>query len=150
MSMAAKLFVQIVIIQKRDNKMKIAFDVHGVIADRSDLFKPLLKMLKENDINVVIMSGPTKKRIIAELDKLGYTKEHYDDILSVVDYLKGKDVKMWLDYKNDWWASDVDWWKSKSEMCKQNKVDVLFDDSEQYKSGMPPETLFILFKDKIK
>jgi len=130
--------------------MKIAFDVHGVIADRPDLFKPLLKMFKTNNIGVIIISGPTKQKITDELVKLGYTNEHYDEILSVVDYLKSKDVKMWLDYKKDWWANEKDWWNSKGEMCKLNNIDVLFDDSEQYKPGMPDETLFILFKDKNK
>ena len=130
--------------------MKIAFDVHGVIADRPDLFKPLLKMFKANDIGVVIMSGPPKPKIISELKKLGYTDDYYDEILSVVDFLKSKATKMWLDYKDDWWASDEEWWSSKGEMCKLNDIDVLFDDSEQYKPGMPADSLFILFKDKEK
>jgi arsenate reductase-like glutaredoxin family protein len=50
--------------------MKIAFDVHGVIADRPDLFKPLLKMFKTNNIGVIIISGPTKQKITDELAKV--------------------------------------------------------------------------------
>ena len=151
--MVVKFVVQLVAIQKKANRkeeMKIAFDVHGVLADRPDLFKPLLKMFKANNIEVVIMSGPTKSKIAYELNELGYTNEYYDEIFSVVDYLDSKCVKMWLDYKNNWWANDKDWWSSKGEMCKLNNIDVLFDDSEQYKFGMPEETLFILFKDKKK
>lgn len=130
--------------------MKIAFDVHGVIANRRDLFRPFLKMLKANGIEVVIISGPTKSKVKKELDELGYTNTHYDKILSVVDYLKDKGVKMWQDYKHDWWADGEDWWGAKGEVCKIHKIDVLFDDSIQYKAGMPDETLFILFSDKNK
>lgn len=128
--------------------MKIAFDVHGVIADRPDLFKPLLKMFKANKIEVIILSGPEKTAIVRELKEFGYTDEHYDLILSVADYLKTTGCEMWLDYKNTWWANDEDWWGAKGKICKEYKIDVLFDDSEQYKLGMPAETLFILFEDK--
>jgi 2-hydroxy-3-keto-5-methylthiopentenyl-1-phosphate phosphatase len=128
--------------------MKIAFDVHGVIADRRDLFIPFLKMLKSNGIEVVIISGPTKSKIKKELDELGYTNVHYDKILSVVDFIKNKGIKMWQDHKHDWWANSKDWWGAKGEMCKIHKIDVLFDDSIQYKTEMPEETLFILFSDK--
>ena len=128
--------------------MKIAFDVHGVIADRPDLFKPLLKMFKSNNIEVVILSGPEKSTIVEELGELGYTDEHYDLILSVSDYLKTTGCEMWKDYKDTWWASDEDWWSAKGKICALHKIDVLFDDSEQYKIGMPAETLFILFEDK--
>lgn len=128
--------------------MKIAFDVHGVIADRPDLFKPLLKLFKSNNIEVIILSGPPKDVIIKELAELGYTDEHYDETLSVADYLKTTGCKMWIDDKNTWWADDESWWSAKGKICEMYDIDVLFDDSEQYKIGMPAETLFVLFEDK--
>lgn len=128
--------------------MRIAFDVHGVMADRPDLFKPLLKLFKKNNIEIFVLSGPTKNGIIEELDSLGYTNEHYDHILSVVDYLKAKNVEMWKDKKNTWWTTEEYWLSSKGEICELYDIDLIFDDNEQYKAYMPKKTLFILFEDK--
>jgi len=129
--------------------MKIAFDVHGVIADKPRLFKPFLKLLKSNGIEVYIISGPSKVEVEAELKKIGYTSKHFDTILSVVDYLKSKDVPMVL--KSDgYWTSDYNWWSSKGKMCKEYNVDVLFDNSIEYEEFMPSNTLFFLFSDKKK
>jgi hypothetical protein len=136
---------------------KIGFDVHGVLNPYdnqlesmldSDWFikglkgarsffvsfmQEALKDIRSKDIEVWIISGPPSDEVLAELNDLGYVQgTHYDYLETVVDYLKLKNVKMWKDEKQTWWASDEDWWSAKAAMCGIYKIDVMVDDKERY------------------
>lgn len=113
--------------------MNIAFDFHGVLEKYPDKLKPILVSLR-TDHTIIILSGPSLDQIYDELKKSDYIIGcHYDYALSVVDWLKKKNVKMKLNKNGSWYCNSRIWWKSKSEICKENNIDLLFDDNIKYK-----------------
>lgn len=115
--------------------MKIGFDLHGVLNTKPKKFQKLLKELIQDHHKVVVVSGPPVAEIIHKVLKLKYSPGmHYTGVISVVDYLRFRGVKMWQDAKGMWWASEEDWWSSKAKICEEYNVDVLIDDHHEYGS----------------
>jgi hypothetical protein len=112
---------------------KIGIDLHGVIDTHVDAFKCILEIAISQGNEVHIISGPPRDEIEAELAEYELALDvHYHGIQSVVDHLKEKGVKMWLDHNKTWWASDEDWWSAKAEICKELGVVEMIDDKERY------------------
>ncbi len=124
--------------------MEIAFDFHGVLEKYPDKFRSLLASL--NTINtVIILSGPPYQQISDELTASGYRKyKHYDRIISVVDWLKSKKIKMTQHRDGSWYCGDKDWWSSKAKICAENKIDMLFDDKLKYSEYITDENLLFM------
>lgn len=119
-------------------KSRVGLDLHGVVDDNPYYWRGWAAAHIWAGIKIYIISGPSKEEIAADLDKAGFAKGiHYNEILSVVDYLKEKKVNMWLDYKNTWWAGDEDWWTAKGELCEKHEIDEMWDDQARYKEGFP-------------
>jgi len=126
--------------------MVLGIDLHGVIDDNIHYFKSMLEStIRYQDIYII--SGPPKIDIKRELDKHSlYQGLHFDRVFSVVDFLKGKNVKMWTDERGRWWASDEDWWSSKAEICEKYDVDVMIDDKKRYQQYFKDKkTKFLLY-----
>jgi len=123
--------------KKIEREIRIGVDLHGVIDDNVDLFKIISAMLLFGDIGnvkIYVISGPPKNEVLEELNKLRiYQGVHYTDVYTIVDFLKEQDVKMWLDYKNTWWASDKDWWGAKAKISEQLDIDLMIDNTKNYK-----------------
>jgi hypothetical protein len=119
----------------------IAIDLHGVITNNPKFFDALLNMLRCADKKIHIVSGPPRLQIEKEINSLGlYSHYHYNDIHSVVDYLRlSEGVKMWQDEKKHWWTNDHDWWQSKGKICRVINADVILDDKLEYKIGFPKD-----------
>lgn len=127
--------------------MRIGIDVHGVIDTDPERFKRMMKGFRkplthfENmklelppSNKVIVVSGPPADQICQELNDLGLRKdEHFDEVVSVVDFLKERNAKMWLDEKGTWWTDDRTWWSSKGRICKAKGIDVLIDDQIRYR-----------------
>jgi len=125
----------------------LGIDLHGVIDDDVKYFRSMLR----NTIlfqKIYIISGPPVVDIEKELDKHGlYQDLHYNEIFSVIDFLKEKGVKMWTDINGQWWASEEDWWSSKAEICEKYNVDIMIDDKERYQRYFKNiKTKFLLYK----
>lgn len=122
--------------------MKIAFDVHGLL-DQDALLRSFVNSLTKNsDFEIFIISGPPLEQISLELINLElYTAGL--KIISVVDFLKNKGIKMWQDKNENWWCADHEWWSSKAEICKQYEIDIIFDDKIEYATFMPYNTRFV-------
>jgi len=136
--------------EKIDTTIKIGVDLHGVIDDNVDLFKIISAMLLFGDlgnVEIYVISGPPKNEVLEELNKLRiYQGVHYTNIYTIVDFLKEQDVKMWLDYKNTWWASDKDWWRAKAKICEQLGIDLMIDDTKNYKKYFKETNIkFVLY-----
>ena len=129
--------------------MNVAFDIHGTLDDDADgLLKGILEgflMPSSDDVNVFIISGPPEEQIKRELKALGIDYSNIT-IISVVDFLRSKNTHMWQDEKGTWWCDDSIWWASKGMICKEYKINMLFDDLIQYKKYMPEETKFVLWQ----
>ena len=114
-------------------KIKIGFDLHGVI-DRNPLrFKYKMAELRNAGHDVLVISGPPRDQIIQELSafniELGW---QVDEVYSIVDYLKEKGVPMKQDENKNWWASDAIWWSAKALICREHRVDYMLDDTFAY------------------
>jgi len=130
-------------------KTRIAFDIHGTLDDDADgLLRNIVNELinqsvdPELSIEVFIISGPPKDKIEKELEDLGIDCTKVT-IISVVDWLQEKGVKMWKDTKDTWWCNDSIWWKSKGDICREYEIDQIFDDQIGYKASMPKSTIFV-------
>lgn len=124
--------------------MKIAFDVHGTIDTNPEVFKPMMQMFMRSEVNVVIFSGPPKPQILNELTMLDYEKGvHFDEIYSVVDYLKSIEVPMTQDENNDWWCDEKIWWKAKGMMCETLHIDMVIDNDFRYQHTIENHSTFI-------
>lgn len=125
----------------------IGIDLHGVLNKNPHIMAPLLAEICRSSI-VTVISGPPAEEIKKELDLLGYKNGiHYNDIISVVDFIKSKGVEMQQDKRGHWRCDEPTWWSSKAEICDKYSVDILFDDSEKYKPHFVyGNTKFILMK----
>jgi len=121
-------------------KIKIAFDVHGVIDTYPEVIYPMIRMLTKIGNDVCIVSGPSKFLIKEDLKILNFSKEVFGfnrhiEIHSVVDFLKNNGVKTWKDDKGDVWTDDQNWWDSKAKICQRWGIKYMIDDSEKYRSA---------------
>jgi len=124
--------------------MKIAFDVHGTLDDDGDkMLRQLMEHLSlTNDIYII--SGPPIEQIKEELDMLDVDYSNIT-IISVVDFLKSRNVKM-EETPKGWFCDDEIWWNSKGMICEEYQIDMMFDDLVQYKRNMPETTKFVLWE----
>jgi len=125
--------------------MHIAFDVHGTL-DTDMVIRDFVSLLSYNpDFKIFIISGPPTEQIKKELVELGINIEKVQ-ILSVVDYLKSKNISMYQDKKGTWWCNEESWWASKGMICAEYEIDMIFDDKIRYSHDMPETTKFISWK----
>jgi hypothetical protein len=128
--------------------MKLGIDLHGVIDSNPELFKRALSTIAlTGEVEIFIVSGPPKSEIITELDKLGFEEGlHYDEVYSVVDFLKESGVEMWQDGNGRWWTNDKDWCASKARICDKLHLYAMIDDKEMYKLDFKDiPTIFVLY-----
>lgn len=114
--------------------MRLGYDLHGSVDRVPEFYKFYFQATMEETGNEIwIISGPPTEEIEKELKDLGFEKGvHYIAAVSVVDFLRARGCKMWLDEKNTWWASDEDWWSSKAEICKECQIEVMLDNNGKY------------------
>lgn len=123
------------------------FDLHGVLENAPHVYQPLMQTMRACGHYVIVCSGPTISQIYLELDKLGYKKgEHYDLVISVIDFLQSQGVEFETDEKGNLWTSDEIWWKSKGDIARLHNIDIAIDDSEEYKANMSLGVTFLLMK----
>ena len=139
------------------NKTIIGIDLHGTLdVDECGFLRFLMYSYKlnNNELEVWIISGGKSIRDIEiELDNIGIKKEiHYDKVVSVVEYLKSKNVKFKYDEKGNPWCEDYIWWKSKAQMMKEFNIFLLIDDHIKYKEYFKEcgcnENQFVLYPDE--
>ena len=125
--------------------MKIGIDLHGVADKYPAIVKPCLEALHTLGVEIIFLSGPPKEDVGRELHKLGYIPHnHYDGIISVVDFLRESGTHMWKDHKDTWWCSDEDWWSAKAKICRKEGITVVIDDSPQFEPYFDEDVTFIL------
>ena len=121
---------------------RIAFDIHGALDDDKDLMLRRILKWAAKEKKAFIISGPPKDLINKELNNLNIDCSNIT-VISVVDWLKKSGVYMWQDEKGDWWCSEEEWWASKGMICREYRIDLIFDDSYRYKKYMPKSTIFV-------
>ncbi len=113
--------------------MKIGVDFHGVMDTFPEVCKPMLIAARKEGALISVITGPPLDQAIRELRDAGYKSEiHYDRVISVVDWLKGKHFPMKQDDAGNWWTEDAYWWGSKAKICDEYRMNIMIDDSIQY------------------
>ena len=131
--------------------MRIAFDVHGTIDTSPEVFKPMMQMFMRSGVGVVIFSGPPTNDIEKELKKLNYEQGvHFNEVYSVVDFLKAIDTPMEQDKKGHWWCDEKIWWETKGLMCEDVCIDMVIDNDFRYEQAVKKHATFIHWDSRLK
>ena len=129
--------------------MNIAFDVHGVL-DSLKQYRILMRELYNGGHTIYIISGqPHDDEMKAFLKEyhLHYCFHYY---FSVEDYLLERDIPYTEDENGKHFA-DEHWNHIKAEICKEQKIDIIFDNSPHYTHAFKEiPTVFSLVIDKTK
>ena len=124
--------------------MRIAFDIHGTLdKDGGGILRKLVSSLINTNNIIFIISGSPTKEIKAIMGLMGFNPKDFM-VISVVEYLKSKEVSMWMNDET-WWCEDSIWWSSKGMICREYEIDMIFDDKIEYKKNMPNTTKFVLW-----
>ena len=111
--------------------MRLGFDIHGVI-DTFGVFQTMInKLIEDDDVEIHVVSGLSKSEAdeqIGHLIDLSKIAKYF----SIADYLESRnDVEVtWIDGMP--WADETIWNRAKADYCEENKIDILFDDSQSY------------------
>ena len=127
--------------------MKMAIDVHGTLSRWPVFWNRALALLKAMGIEIYILSGPEKDKIVGRLLAMRIDTSQVKAILSVADWVKEQEgATFWYDDNNDFWTDDKIWNEAKARICAENDIEVLVDDQiEYFHPDIAPKTLFILF-----
>ncbi len=111
--------------------MKLGFDIHGVI-DTFGVFQSLInKLLRDNEIEVHVISGLSRSEADEQIGHL-IDLNRITSYFSIADYLESRD-----DVEVTWingmpWADETAWNKAKADYCDEVGIDIMFDDSQSY------------------
>lgn len=122
--------------------MNVSFDLHGVIDKDPKLFSEMMGELYDDGHTVYVLTDSTFENAIAELAKLR-TKFVFKCILSTTDYLmKQNDNWEYDQHGRPSWHPDI-WWAAKAQICKDYKIDVHYDNCEEYALRSGEETVIL-------
>jgi len=112
---------------------KIGVDVHGVLDD-NPFFKEMTALFVAAGHEVHIITGAQfNEHIENKFEKIGIEKGvHYTHFFSISEYLlkKGTNVT-WEDSDNPWF-DEKSWNTAKADYCREQGIDIHFDDTEIY------------------
>jgi len=127
-------YVKYQLILKPTKRFKIGIDCHGVIDDTPDFFSTMGELFVRAGHQVHIITGASiTDRFIKHLTKNKmYKGIHYTHLFSITDYLLKKGTKViWADSNNPWFDTNS-WNVAKADYCREQNIDIHFDDSEEY------------------
>lgn len=110
--------------------MKIGLDFHSVIDTAPQFFSVITNLLIRNGHEVHIITGeedtPEFRKHLCELG-IAYT--HF---FSIVTHNKKQGTEVTYDKNGHPWIDEHTWNTSKAKYCREHKIDIHFDDSEEY------------------
>lgn len=110
-------------------KLKVGIDIHGVIDVRPDFFSTLSKLLVDNLHEVHVITGA---KIDHDIKYLKKHKIHFTHLFSITDHHSNKGTPIVWDKNGDPHFDAYTWDKTKAEYCKEQGIDLHFDDSDTY------------------
>lgn len=119
--------------------MKFGIDIHGVADTKKKFFAIFTKRLIENGHEVHIITGSQRTpENEAQLKEYGIQYTHF---FSIADNLIAEGCTVsWSDRNNPWFEK-VYWDDAKAKYCARQKIDIHFDDSDEY--GQYFKTLYV-------
>jgi hypothetical protein len=115
--------------QRMEKKLKMGFDMHGVIDTEPDFFRTLTKLLVDNGHEVHIITGAKSEQEMAALKRMDIPYTH---VFSITEYYEKLDTPISWDEKGEPHLNAYLWDKAKAEYCKENDIDLHLDDSDIY------------------
>lgn len=115
--------------------MKVSFDLHGVLNDLPDVFQFLTEAIIDKGGEVHIITGSTTEKALLELEELGFKEGlNFTKVVGLPNYLEDLGcVSIGVNRQfGNLEYSDTDWNSAKGYYCKQNEINLHFDDTLEY------------------
>lgn len=110
--------------------MKIGIDLHGVSDAYPTFFSELCKLFIAAGGEVHLMTGElVTEKLHEQIERCGITYTH---LFSISEYHKEKGTPMRFDEKGTPWIDEELWCRSKGDYAREHKLDIVFDDTEEY------------------
>ena len=134
--------------------MKLGLDIHGVIDKYPEKMIKLAQDTMKKGGRVYIITGPPVEKARQEMINLMAThhvsKPFWNQIYSIVDWMKAKNIPHYTDTNGHVWAlRERDWNAVKGQIAVELGLDLHIDDSEEYGEYFPPG-VFCYMKNKDK
>jgi len=121
--------------------MKIGLDYHGVVDTNVRFFKTFARLLINDGNEVHLITGTSRK----DYDSFDFEKKvSFTHFYSITDSLINLKVDYTIDKHGRPIFSNALWYNSKAHYCKDNKIDIMIDDTEMYSKFFT--TPFVLWK----
>lgn len=132
------------------NRIKMGFDIHGVIDKDPDFFATLISMLRMQGHEVHIITGRELcDELVNRLSGLGIT---YDQLFSITSYHKTKGT--YIAYKNGDPTQPLIapplWDVTKADYSERVGLDLHIDDSPVYGKFFTGKTQYLLYTPAVK
>lgn len=129
------MFFQYVLSMGMDLVMKLGIDIHGVLNTHTEIIKEIMSGFINNNMHneVHIITGiPYGVRIQEKFNEWGIIRDmHYTHFFSIDTYLleSGEPFEI---INNGRYFSEESWNEAKAIYCRENKIDLMIDDSDIY------------------
>jgi hypothetical protein len=124
-----------------DNKLKIGFDVHGVLDTHFNKYTQLISCFDRSKIEIHIVTGI--KEHLGLQDNPELKDLQYDKWFSIHEYCEKLGVDIKFDNKNRPLIDPSIWDVQKAEYCKREGIMFLFDDSPHYGKHMHESIVYL-------
>jgi len=121
--------------------MKVGLDIHGCIDVYPDIFSKFSKSLVDKGHEVHIITGREWKHAEQEVKDLNISYTHH---YSIVDHHRVQNTEMWTNANGGWMMAADKWNRSKGDYIWTNRIDVHFDNDNEYVNWMPEGCTVIL------
>jgi hypothetical protein len=125
--------------------LRVGLDVHGVCDKYTKIFSELSAGLIDSGFEVHIITG--QRDTVDLRKKLNSLNIHWSKIHSITDYNQEKGVKVRYDKNGEPWMDQSVWDSTKAKICKENNIDIHYDDSKVYGKWfkkLKTKTLYLL------
>lgn len=110
--------------------LRVGLDIHGVLDKYPEIFSKISASLIDSGHEVYIITG--QKDTVELRKKLNRLDIHWNKIFSITDYNQERGVKVKYDKHGNPWMDQRIWNSTKARICKENNVDIHYDDSKVY------------------
>lgn len=130
--------------------MNLGLDIHGVIDKYPEQMIKLAQDTLKNNGRVFIVTGPpadeARKELIALMTTYMISKPFWNNIYSIVDWMKQKGIPHYTKPDGSVWAlREKDWNAVKGQIAIDIGLHLHIDDTEEYGQYFPPG-VFCLMK----
>ena len=127
--------------------LRVGIDIHGVIDKRPKFFARFTKRLHEQGHRVfIITGGQGKPKLIKQL--LDWDIK-FDYFFSITDHHVDMGTEMYFKDPDNPFMDEEVWNRTKGDYCKENKIDIMIDDTKDYQPFMT-DTTFMWIPTKYK